>query len=120
MASTSRSVASDGFAVCFICEKTDEKEPLSKLTSRGKPVIENLLAESSNNQFLAKFQGLWDNYTDSNIVYYPRNFFCERGNQHSEGDRGRKRDEGRVKLFKELFNWLEEGMEDNVYTGPVA
>ena len=68
-----RSVASNGSAVCFIYEKTDEKEPLSKLTSRGKPSIENLLAESSNNQLLAKFQGLWDNDSDSKIVYYHRN-----------------------------------------------
>ena len=58
MTSSSRSVPSDGSAVCFICEKTDEKEPLSKLTSRGKSFIENLLADSSNNQLLGKFQGL--------------------------------------------------------------
>ena len=70
MASSSRSVASNGSAVCFIYEKTDEKEPPSKLTSRGKPSIENLLAESSNNQLLAKFQGLWDH---SKIVHYHRN-----------------------------------------------
>ena len=43
-------------------------------------------------------------------------FFSERGNQHSEEDRGRKRDKGRVKLFKELCNWLEEEMEDNLFT----
>ena len=73
MASFSRSFASDGFAVCFICEKTDEEEPLSKLTSRGKPSIESLLTESSKNQLLAKFQGLWNNDSDSNIVYYHQN-----------------------------------------------
>ena len=44
------------------------------------------------------------------------NFFSERGNQHSEGDRGRKADEGRVKLFKELCIWFEEEMEDNLFT----
>ena len=43
------------------------------------------------------------------------NFFSERGNQHSE-DRGRKRNEGRAKLFKELCNWLEEEIEDNLFT----
>ena len=42
------------------------------------------------------------------------NFFSERGNQHSE-DRGRKRNEGRAKLFKELCNWLEEEIEDNLF-----
>ena len=49
---------------------SDEKEPLSKLTSRAKPFIENLQAESSNNQLLATFQGLWDNDSDTNIAYY--------------------------------------------------
>ena len=73
MTSSSRSVATDGSAVCFICEKTDEKEPLSKLTNRGKLSIETLLAECSNNQLLGKFQGLWDNDSDTNIVYYHRN-----------------------------------------------
>ena len=72
MAPSSRSVASDDVAVCFIWEKTNEKERLSTLTSRGKPSIESLLAESSNNQLLAKFQGLWGNDSDSNIVYYHR------------------------------------------------
>ena len=48
-------------------------KPLSKLTSRGKPSTENLLAESSNNQLLAKFQGLWGNDSDTNILYYHRN-----------------------------------------------
>ena len=70
MTLSSRSVASDSSAVCFICEKTDKKEPLSKLTSQGKPSIENLLAESWNNQLLAKFQGLWDNDSNTNILYY--------------------------------------------------
>ena len=42
------------------------------------------------------------------------NFFSEKVNQHSEGDRGRKPGEGYVKLFKELCNWLEEEMEDNL------
>ena len=73
MTSSSRSVRSEGSAVCFICEKTDKKEPLPKLTSRGEPSIENLLAESSNNQLLAKCQGLWDNNSDANIIYYHRN-----------------------------------------------
>ena len=73
MTSSSRSVATDGSAVCFICEKTDEKEALSKLTNRGKLSIETLLAECSNNQLLGKFQGLWDNDSDTNIVYYHRN-----------------------------------------------
>ena len=73
MTSSSRSFASDGSALCFIWGKTDDKESLSKLTSRGKPSIKNLLAESSNNQWLAKFQGLWDNDPDTNIVYYRRN-----------------------------------------------
>ena len=53
------------------------------------------------------------------VLLYKRcntNFFSERGNQHSEGDRGKKPDEGRVKLFKELWNWLEEEMEDNLFT----
>ena len=35
-------------------------------------------------------------------------FFSERRNQHSEADRGRKQDEGGVKLFRELCNWLED------------
>ena len=70
---SSRSVASDGSEVCFICEKTDEKEPLSKLSSWEKPSIENLLAESSNSQLLAKFQGLWDNHSNTNIIYYHGN-----------------------------------------------
>ena len=73
MTSSSISVASDGSTVYFICEKTDEKEPLSKLTNRVKPSVENLLAESSNNQLLAKFQGLWDSDSDANIIYYHRN-----------------------------------------------
>ena len=53
------------------------------------------------------------------VLLYKRcntNFFSERGNQHSEGDCGKKPDEGRVKLFKELWNWLEEEMEDNLFT----
>ena len=68
MTSSSSSVASDGSTACFICEKTDEKKPLSKLTNQGEPFIER-----SNNQLLAKFQGLWDNDSDTNIVYYQRN-----------------------------------------------
>ena len=36
------------------------------------------------------------------------NYFSESGNQHSDGDLGRKPDKGRVKLFKELCNWLKE------------
>ena len=35
-----------------------------------------------------------------------KSFFYERRNQHSEADLGRKQDEGRVKLFRELCNWL--------------
>ena len=53
------------------------------------------------------------------VLLYKRcntNFFSERGNQHSKGDRGKKPDEGRVKLFKELWTWLEEEMEDNLFT----
>ena len=69
MTSSSRSVASDGSVVCFICKK----EPLSKLASRGKPSTENLLAEFSNSQLLAKFQGLWDNNSITNILYYHQN-----------------------------------------------
>ena len=46
---------------------------------------------------------------------YNTNLFSERRNQHSEGDRGRKPDEGRVKLFKDLYNWLEKGMEGNLF-----
>ena len=42
--------------------------------------------------------------------------FSGKGNQHSEGDLARKPDEGRVKLFKELCNWLEEEIEDNLFT----
>ena len=72
MTSSSSSVASDGFTACFICEKTDEKKLLSKLTNQGEPFIERSI-ESSNNQLLAKFQGLWDNDSDTNIVYYQRN-----------------------------------------------
>ena len=65
------------------------EEPLSKLTSRGKPSIENLLAESSKNQLLAKFQGLWDNDSDRNIVYYHRN--CKRKMFNAANTSSRKR-----------------------------
>ena len=69
MTSSSRSIASHGSVVCIICKK----EPLSKLTSRGKPSTENLLADSSNSQLLAKFQELWDNDSITNILYYHQN-----------------------------------------------
>ena len=43
------------------------------------------------------------------------NFFSKMENQHSEGDLGRKPDEGCLELFKELCNWLEVEMEDNLF-----
>ena len=49
-------------------------------------------------------------------IHCNTNFFSETGNRHSEGDRGRKPDDGHVKLFKELCNWLEEEMEENLFT----
>ena len=40
--------------------------------------------------------------------------FSKIENQHSERDRGKKPEEVCVKLLKELCNWLEEEMEDNL------
>ena len=69
MTSPSRSDASDGSALCFICLWREG----TTLKTRAKPSNENLQAESSNNQLLATFQGLWDNDSDTNIAYYHQN-----------------------------------------------
>ena len=83
--------------------------------------VEERLSKNLDDKWAIEVQGrlMGMNALVAEVLLHKRcntNFFSERGNQHSEGDRGRKADEGRVKLFKELCIWFEEEMEDNLFT----